>query len=273
MKPSLRPDLIQRDKYNAIVSVPTLMNYVTKETMNAYTCRNETGSDTILKGVEWQPDEVSINSGRVGAGTPQQYTMDDNGFELMESLILEHIDFYNQNHILDQYYPHCEALLAGKFDGAAIVVAFDHNVRSNGFRRTLDHAGQAIVQNPLGVVHADYTRISAPRRLQQLSSEPKTNDVWKRVLLDPKIAEECCQGRRRFVFCNVWRNIKEELVQQLPLACIDAKSIHWNDLRTFQIQYETELGRITSLVNDFLIASYRQSFVSSSPTSLWSNTK
>lgn len=240
LKASSRLDLIERDTRTTILAVPTKMNYVTKGTTHPHTKRDETGSDSTVEGVEWQQEEVIIHNGRSDS---QTYSIDDNGFELMTSQLNDDIHFYNQTDVLDRYYPHCETLLTRKFGSNVKVIAFDHNLRSNGSRRNLDNSN-AMVQNPLGIVHADYTRISAPRRLYQLSLAPKTNDVRKNlgILLDPKLAEECLQGRQRFVFCNVWRNIKESPVEQLHLACIDAKSVHWRELRTFKIHYVDRTG-------------------------------
>jgi len=132
------------------------------------------------------------------------------GFELIPSPVSsQEIDFHNQQDVVKCYYPHCEELV-GKFlmesssnPRCITVTAFDHNVRSKpGAGKTLlKDGGRATVQNPAGVVHADYTQVSAPRRLEQLGqATPKKNDVrasQDASILEPSIVEEAFQGKRR----------------------------------------------------------------------------
>ena len=128
------------------------------------------------------------------------------------------------------------------------MTAFDHNVRSNqgAGKVILENGGGATVQNPAGLVHADFTRVSAPRRLEQLGqTTQKAKDVRssQTFILDPTIVQEALQGKRRYAFINVWRNIaKDSPVQQIPLACIDATTMDRADLRTFQIRYADRVG-------------------------------
>jgi len=46
----------------------------------------------------------------------------------------------------------------------------------------------------------------------------------------------------RFAIVNVWRNISEEPVRVLPLACCDARSVVASDLCVFEIHYADRVG-------------------------------
>eukprot|EP00957_Ditylum_brightwellii_P051386 3896928-Ditylum_brightwellii.AAC.1 len=156
-----------------------------------------------------------------------------------------------------------------------IVKAFDHNIRSSSSadqklknsqnNQDGDEVVDATVQNPASLVHADYTRVSAPRRLIGLSEPPKVNDVLKSQiessssssLLDPSVVQSAIQDSEsdnndkstnrktntKYAFINVWRSIdKNSPVQQCPLACIDTSSVSFDELRTFQIHYQDRIG-------------------------------
>ena len=101
------------------------------------------------------------------------------------------------------------------------------------------------------IVHADYTKTSAPRRLNDLSNPPKINDVLKpkliaqnkKSLLDPSIVKEALEGKRRYAFINVWRSIdNENTVKNPPLACADATTTTIDELRMFKIHYVDRVG-------------------------------
>lgn len=228
------------------------MNYVTPSTELIYTRRDLAGSDGKLEGAEFVPTTVKVHNGR-----RLNKNLHQNGFQLFPNTLSNlDIDFYNQQEVVDKYYPHCEELLKSFLEQSSpngeqvTVTAFDHNVRSNqGAGKTkLKDGGGATVQSPAGLVHADYTKVSAPRRLEQLGqASKKANDVRTfndaKSVLDPNVVQEALDGKRRFAFINIWRNIdKDEPVQQFPLACIDATTVHTSDLRTFQIHYTDRVG-------------------------------
>ena len=130
----------------------------------------------------------------------------------------------------------CEALVAAQCPGATVVKAFDHNVRcEEGKASGRKLKGGSNVQAPAGLVHGDYTAVSAPRRLAQLSEAPKTNDALRKPPLDGVDV-----AGRRFAFVNVWRPISE--VRSTPLACCDAATVRDDDLLTFKIYYEDRVG-------------------------------
>ena len=101
------------------------------------------------------------------------------------------------------------------------------------------------------IVHADYTKTSAPRRLNDLSNPPKLNDVLrpkliaqnKKSLLDPSIVKEALEGKRRYAFINIWRSIDtKNTVKNPPLACVDATTTTIDELRMFKIHYFDRVG-------------------------------
>eukprot|EP00585_Thalassiosira_rotula_P012368 CAMPEP_0196132388 /NCGR_PEP_ID=MMETSP0910-20130528/2035_1 /TAXON_ID=49265 /ORGANISM="Thalassiosira rotula, Strain GSO102" /LENGTH=433 /DNA_ID=CAMNT_0041391995 /DNA_START=146 /DNA_END=1447 /DNA_ORIENTATION=+ len=201
------------------------------------------------------------------------------------------IDFTDQDRVVDDYYKTCERLVSDAIMSQksstkassppiACICAFDHNVRSsdkasvgkisskhvaadnnanedgkksnnNNSNNKSATTATPQVQNPAGLVHADYTKTSAPRRLRDLSNPPKLNDVLRpkliaenrRSLLDPTMVEEALEGKRRYSFINVWRSIDaENPVKNPPLACIDAATASVDDLRMFKIHYVDRVG-------------------------------
>jgi hypothetical protein len=229
---------------DCIIKTPTVLNYVAPHVTKARISRDSKGHDSDAgNSVIWQEAVAWIQNGR-----KCDLTLHANGFELLENASFDSntIDFLDKNVVIDQYYPHCENLLRGyleSVDGAKVnVYAFDHNVR-------LQNKGAI---NPLGIVHGDYTKISAPRRIQLLSEAPKTNDVLRErlgdtPLLHPDVVQECLAKKRRYALINVWRSIdRENPVQSLPLACMDARNSSNGQLdeclRTLEIEYADRVG-------------------------------
>ena len=239
----------------SILSIPARMNYVTPETQIISSRRDLTGSDSTLSGAEWSPVECRINNAR-GKG----FSLDSNGFELRQSQLVANIDFFDQDDVVNAYYPSCEELVAqalradtsSQDDATKFTVrAFDHNVRSTkSSEREIRNSSGGTVQTPVAVVHGDYTRVSAPRRIQDLAKPPKQNDCMrgrlgddKVSLLEPAVVAEALEGKRRYALINVWRNIRrDEPVRQYPLACVDASTVNFNEMRTFQIHYADRVG-------------------------------
>ena len=205
-------------------------NYCAPDVTAVSTRRDGAGSDGELEGAAWSPTVVRIHDGR---GRP--WSLEKNGFRLVEAPI-DAIDLYDDAAVTGRYYGMCEALVAEQCPGATAVKAFDHNVRcEEGKASGRKLKGGSNVQAPAGLVHGDYTAVSAPRRLAQLSEAPKTNDALNKPPLDGVDATG-----RRFAFINVWRPIST--VQSTPLACCDASSVSEDELLTFQIHYSDRVG-------------------------------
>ena len=206
-------------------------NYCAPDVTAVSTRRDGAGSDGELEGAAWSPTVVRIHDGR---GRP--WSLEKNGFRLVEAPIDADLDLYDDAAVTGRYYGMCEALVAEQCPGATVVKAFDHNVRcEEGKASGRKLKGGSNVQAPAGLVHGDYTAVSAPRRLAQLSEAPKRNDA-----LDTAPLDGVDVAGRRFAFVNVWRPIST--VQSTPLACCDASSVSEDELLTFQIHYSDRVG-------------------------------
>jgi hypothetical protein len=217
-----------------------------------YYVRDSSGTDQPPVGLDPVPTIVPVVNGRSG-----QHTLDKNGFVFLNHPY-NHIDYLDDNAIVTTYYQEvCDLVRIAT--GATEAYAFDHNVRSSGKHSWMNQEAKEgdthvsklkhgnLVQSPARVVHGDYTITSAPNRLKMLSQPPKVNDTWgkthgDRPLIDPSTLEEAIATSRRYIFVNVWRNIVDEPVQDMPLGMCDAESISKEDLVTFEVRYPDRTG-------------------------------
>ena len=209
--------------------------------------RDPDGNDGAMQGVTLAPHEMRVHNGRAANGEAK-YTLASSGFELLsESLANPNLDFLDQQQVLKNYYPECAAIVA-KATGAK-AFAFDHNVRSaRGKENQARIAGGQQVQEPLHMVHGDYTLTSAPQRLRDLAKPPSGNDTLRNILgadeslVSEEIVEQALSSRGRFAIINVWRNIAPEPVAMHPLALCDGQSVNPDDLVVFEIHYQNRIG-------------------------------
>lgn len=203
--------------------------------------RDLTGATVDSFGVVPRQKRVAVRDARGCAAG-----LRDEGYQLVPHP-LRHIDYYDNQRVLTEYYPEC-CRLVQRITGAAHVFAFDHNIRStSGKEQGRKLSGGNDVQGPAHVVHNDYTVTSAPDRLAQLARPPAANDTLRpllgdRPLIDPRLAERAAGPGGRFAIINVWRNIRTEPVESLPLALCDGASMDPKDLVTFQIDYVDRVG-------------------------------
>ena len=252
------------EEKKTVYMVPTQMNYVTSDTIDPKIVRDSTGSDSGIQNCRWDSVTVHVKNARCST---TKLTLDDNGLELIENapfalLDSNTINFLDSHQVLNEYYPHCEQLLYQRLkqpnNNVALVQAFDHNIRmsqnknnNNNNNNNNSAKSNTHVQPSIGIVHGDYTQQSGPKRLMDLSQPPKINDVYKDMLtssssslLDPSLVKEAMEGKRRFAFINVWRNIDtEHPVSEHPLACIDSTTVSEHDLRIFKIHYPDRIGQ------------------------------
>jgi hypothetical protein len=226
--------------YMAETSTPSLFR-----NGKVLTRRDRDGSDSGWEGVDRELRAMPVQDARILQDAP---TLACNGFELRPNALgnLE-VDFFDQDAVLRQYYPHCAEIVRDAC-GASLVAAFDHNVRSavgkEGKQRI--RGGQQ-VQGPAHMVHGDYTLTSAPQRLRDLARPPRLNDTLRSVLpdgealLDPgNVNEALLDGR--FAIINLWRSIAKEPVVTHPLALCDAATVQPDDLVVFEIHYHDRIG-------------------------------
>ena len=146
-------------------------------------------------------------------------TLDREGFAL-RACATEVKDFYDDDEVIERYYPEM-AHLVQRTTGAARVVVFDHNTRAEGEAR----ARHANARGPVHLVHNDFTGWSGPVRARRVLPEHE--------------AENLLAGR--FAIVNAWRPIQGPL-QSRPLALCDARSIRRGDLVAADMVYRERRG-------------------------------
>lgn len=220
------------------------------------TRRNVAGSDNNMEGLHIDLRPIRVWNGRIASPA---LTLEVNGFQLCqrpspsEAASGESTDFYDNRWVLERYYPDCARVLK-EATGAARVIPFDHNVRSaSGKANGTKLQGGNAVQGPALLVHGDYTLTSAPQRIRDLAEPPKINDTLRPLLgadrsaLPPKHIESLLSNAgvasgSRWAIINVWRNIRPEPVQSIPLAMCDGQSVSPADLVVFEIHYGDRIG-------------------------------
>eukprot|EP00747_Dinoflagellata_sp_TGD_P167916 gnl/TRDRNA2_/TRDRNA2_193235_c0_seq1.p1 gnl/TRDRNA2_/TRDRNA2_193235_c0~~gnl/TRDRNA2_/TRDRNA2_193235_c0_seq1.p1 ORF type:complete len:358 (+),score=62.79 gnl/TRDRNA2_/TRDRNA2_193235_c0_seq1:39-1076(+) len=201
--------------------------------------RDESGDTNNSYGLEVVPKKVKVTNGR-----GREFTLDDHGFSLVQDK-RQHIDYFNEEEILHNYYPACCEIVK-RATGATKVVAFDHNLRSRNLKGAdAKLSGGNAVQGPAFLVHNDYTVTSAPKRVRDLASPPKVNDTLRKVLgdtpaIDPAEVDRLVAGR--WAIINVWRNVKDVPIQCVPLALCDGPSVPLKDYVVFEINYADRVG-------------------------------
>lgn len=211
------------------------------------TRRDRDGSDGGRTGVDLETQQMAVADARrlpAGSGC----TLEANGFELLDCPLHNGaLDFFSHEQVVRDYYAEC-AEIVRQASGAAVVAAFDHNVRSAAGKQSKKRIdGGQQVQGPAHVVHGDYTLTSAPQRLRDLSGPPSVNDTYRvllpdgATLLDADAVEQAISGGR-FAIINVWRNIVPEPVVTNPLALCDAATVQPEDLVVFEIHYHDRIG-------------------------------
>ena len=223
-------------KKNRVNFVMGKVNYQTNDVPTSlrssgkvYVDRQTTGADKPPVGEKQRAVSVPVRDAR-----GMNLTIDANGVKLVEHVI-RHGDYEDVQHVVKDYYPEC-CKLVKEYTGATKVLAFDHNLRGSAVQSWMnkdsdDKQHQTLspqYQSPAAIVHGDYTITSAPLRLRMLSQPPKVNDTWKCLtdgnpLIEPEEVEQ--RLKSRYMFINVWRNIADEPVEDMPLGVVDATSL------------------------------------------------
>ena len=130
-------------------------------------------------------------------------------------------DFYDTETLRRVYYPEIESLIAAQ-SGAKRVVVFDHTLRHGD---QLQQA-QGHLQEPVRIVHNDYTDWSGPQRVRDLY---------------PHDAERMLAGRMAII--QAWRPIVSPVFRD-PLAICDAGSLARSDLIAAERYHAERVGEI-----------------------------
>lgn len=134
-------------------------------------------------------------------------------------------DFDDAEEVRSAYYLEVVRLVKAA-TGAARVLVFDHNVRSDDAQR---HSPD--VHPPVRFVHNDYTHDSGPQRVRDLV---------------PDEAEDLLT--RRFAVINVWKPISGP-VQGTPLAVCSGDSIAAEDMVPLDLIYRDRTGEIYAFLH------------------------
>lgn len=181
-------------------------------------------------GVPWtsgalEPRRVTIRDARPLAAAGK-LSLDKSGFERIDHRSAL-TDFSDDAAIRSLYYNESAQVLL-KATGAEKVVVFDHTLRDSlsGSRAT------SSLREPVRRVHNDQTFVSGPRRVR-----------------DHLPADEAAQRlKHRFAIINLWRPL--DVVEQLPLALCDARSIAANDLVPSDLVYKDKVGETFSFTHN-----------------------
>jgi hypothetical protein len=212
-----------------------------------YLRRDTDGNDRGMHGLNNVRQSMSVCNARQ-CEADERPTLHGMGFELLQEGIAQpEPDFFDHEQVIKHYYPHCESIIKAATGGR--VFAFDHNLRSaKGKQAELRIAGGQHVQEPLQLVHGDYTLTSAPQRLRDLTQPPGINDTLRPMLgadeglIPAELAQHVLEGDGRFAIINLWRNMAPEPVLSKPLALCGARSVDPKDLVVFEIHYEDRIG-------------------------------
>ena len=146
------------------------------------------------------------------------------------------LDFHVERQLIATGYPEAEALLR-QVTGAPHARVFDHTLRCRAAHRPpLDGLGGsfAAVREPVGRVHADYTPMSGPLRLQQV--------------LGDATARRAMRGR--YLIIGLWRPLLREPLQDAPLALADARSVCRDQLMPNDLVYPDRRGQTYAVRHD-----------------------
>ncbi|OZB39255.1 MAG: hypothetical protein B7X48_09940 [Acidiphilium sp. 34-60-192] len=159
---------------------------------------------------------------RDGWPVVDQFSVDREGFTL-KPFAPNFTAFDNDLAVKSDFYNQVIAFVKRQ-TGAKRVVVFDHTLRK---RLPPDLNQQTTVNRPaVLLVHSDYTVASGPQRVREIM-----------------LGEAETLLKRRFAFYNVWKSLYE-VVEELPLAMIDASSQVEADLLRMELKYRERTGEI-----------------------------
>ncbi len=186
---------------------------------------SEAGQDNSKWAGRYKDHEVLIADARQA---PERMELDRHGFALVNHASKVD-DFYNDDLIGRVYEPEVEALLSS-LTGAKRVHVFDHTRRadSKGMRE------EKVVREPAGVIHNDYTAVSAAKRVRDLFPEAEAEDLLS----------------RRFAIVNIWRSSNGRPIETAPLALCDARSVSDDDLVTVERHSKDRIGEVQQVLQN-----------------------
>lgn len=210
------------------------------------TKRDPDGNDSCTVGMSLAETKLAVYDARA-LSSEERLNCQENGFELLSAPLKDDdLDFFDHENVVRNYYGQCAKLVAESTGGCAY--AFDHNIRSASGKQSRNRiTGGQHVQEPIHLVHGDYTLYSAPQRLRDLTRPPSGNDTLCSILQAGESLIKPADAQRvlndgRFAIINVWRNISNTPVAVHPLALCDGRSVDPQDLVVFEIHYQDRIG-------------------------------
>jgi len=177
--------------------------------------------------------------------------LDTRGFMLVEHET--HVqDFDNLAELQQVFYKEVQELCQAHIVGAEKCIVFDHKCRKGGhagcWSQRLQtcgleppaphigspaaaNLGYGAIRNPFDVVHGDYTKTDAWRRLRALSKVPSWDETCGFASQMSSNDVEDIIANKRFMILNVWRNTdRQNALKRFPLACLDCRTVNDEDV-------------------------------------------
>eukprot|EP00931_Biecheleriopsis_adriatica_P069491 TRINITY_DN4332_c0_g1_i1.p1 TRINITY_DN4332_c0_g1~~TRINITY_DN4332_c0_g1_i1.p1 ORF type:complete len:416 (+),score=58.25 TRINITY_DN4332_c0_g1_i1:77-1249(+) len=205
--------------------------------------------------LELNPVLTQLDDARRHEFGSDEDTLDTRGFKLVQHNTQVQ-DFGNLAEMQNVFYNELEELCKKCINGVERCFVFDHKCRRAG---NTTHAGswseqmESFALNPsdprkghspaiavggygrvikqLELVHGDYTRPDAFRRVRALAKVPSWDSTCN---FAPQLSDGEVQdiiANKRFMLINVWRNIdRGRAVRRFPLACLDASTVNDEDI-------------------------------------------
>mmetsp|Transcript_32863 Transcript_32863/g.59624 ORF Transcript_32863/g.59624 Transcript_32863/m.59624 type:complete len:394 (-) Transcript_32863:67-1248(-) len=203
--------------------------------------------DATAEALALNPLARLVRDARACGPEPCHNVLDARGFMLVEHETRVQ-DFDNLAEVQQVFYKEVEELCQAYLTGVEKCIVFDHKCRkggragcwsqqlqTRGFEPTtpqvglppMEITGYGGIRKPFDVVHGDYTKIDAWRRLRALATVPS----WEKACdFAPQLSSndvEDITANKNFMIVNVWRNTdRENAVKRFPLACLDCRTVH-----------------------------------------------
>jgi hypothetical protein len=215
------------ERFSSLTGVRAALNYLVPNGERPYSYQYDPPPGRPLRSGNYQPQVVTIANGRLQPDAE----LDVEGYTFVKAPTAID-DFYAEGALPTAYYPEVERVVA-EATGASLVIAFDHNIRNGGGLHGDRPGRPAGIREPVARVHNDFTLKSAPERARRVLGD----DAADRLL------------QRRYAFINLWRPIREPLVDQ-PLAVCDARSVAHGDLIAQDLIYRDRVGETYAVAHN-----------------------
>lgn len=186
---------------------------------------SEAGQDNSTWAGLYEDHSITIHDGRQNE---EAFDIDRQGFALVDQTS-EVSDFFEDAQISSIYEPEVVTLLQ-HLTGAKRVHIFDHTRRAD----SKSMREQKVVREPAGVIHNDYTDMSAAKRIRDLFSAEEAEELLS----------------RRYSIVNVWRSSNGKPIETAPLALCDARSVDSNDLVTVERHSKDRIGEVQQVIQN-----------------------